>query len=263
MTGLATYSITTRLKGLNEQFCLAKELRKNDYVYQNFNMTTEEFYDLVGASKYLEVQEAIDQGVNVHECCDNKRPPIEFASFGNDYRMIYLLWKSGAEATTPYLEEIIALFENGFTYDQIENELSKPNTEPSANLNFTSDSFHINEVPRKQLTFKEIGAEYRLILEFEPFNLDGDYCAPILHFEFSLDEETQKYLRKGGVEFEPDACASSILLKNSHNPVDLIFIRLTKGLFSPEKIQFRLNFDFEHESIGIKNEMLAVKEKIN
>ena len=49
----------------------------------------------------------------------------------------------------------------------------------------------------------------------------------------------------------------SIYLRNSHNPVDVTEINFLKLENQKLILEMKMNFDFEYESIGLKNEQLT------
>ncbi len=214
-------------------------------------MNIEEIYDLVSDSKYEAVQKEIDNGIDVNITDGVRQPLAEFASFSDDFKMLEILWKAGAKATTPYLEEIFNDFENGTIREAID-ENKVENIEIAHTIE--PEKFRISNIPISQITLNN-ELQY-LSIKFENFRVGEQIVNEVIKFDLS-ELETEEI--KKGIRFKKDELTSSIYLFDVHNPIDIEYMKLKKKFLRENIIELKLLFDFEHESTGYDNEIIEIK----
>jgi len=214
------------------------------------------------------IQELIDQGLEIDRLDEYDISLAARAIFGAiNYRALHSLWKAGAKATTPYLEEIFAEFKQGKSvedfYREVEEE-KKRNKAREISKNFSAKKLKLQS---GHLAFTaeiegEQDAELELILNLEPFMYDGYFTQTQFEFiGFWSDEMRIQMYTKEGYTFDSEEVeASSIYLQHAHNPVDLKRLTIKSGR-KFDTIEVELYFDFEYEATDYKNESLVWKFK--
>lgn len=234
-------------------------------------MTDKEILNLILEQNYSEIENIIKNGFDVNKPIDNgtlefDTTGIEWSSYGNDIRMMEIFWKNGAKTENEFIKEIIAEFENGKTYLDFEKE--------SENINDFDDltkSFSVKKLEFLNGNILKNDEEnlYTIFLPISKFVIDNEIVETSIRLDFIELKETLKTYIGKTVSFPINPIEGyidgSIYMRNAHNPVDVTeikFLNIENGNLTTE---ITMNFDFEFENIGFKNEGI-VKEitlKIN
>ena len=182
---------------------------------------------------------------------DGRRPAIEFASFGDNFHMLYILWQARAKPTTPYLEEIFNEFENGKTPEIIIEERTDKNVYTTIKGKFSVEKLIIEKI--------EIDNKngFEIYIKISNFIYKGDKS--IQTIELQLEKDV-KISDDAEFCFEINEFTGSFYILNSHNPIDVKKLKIN----SLEKTIFlELYFDFEYERTGLKNQSLIINSTFN
>ena len=225
-------------------------------------MTPKEILNLIVEQNYQEVENALKNGFDANAIVNNDVTGIEWASYTDDYQMMEIFWKYGAKSTTEYIEDIVAEFENGKTYI----DLQESEENPSDYLDLTDD-FSLTKWEFLQgKCNKEEGDFYSINLPVSKFVLDDEVVATSVQlYAIELSENLHNYIGKT-VSFPTNPndgyIDGSVYLRNAHNPVNVTefkFLSLEKDIL---ELELTMKFDFEYESIGFKNETIKSVVKL-
>ena len=103
-------------------------------------------------------------------------------------------------------------------------------------------------------------AEIELIIEFEPFNIEGEEFTLITEFVGFSNPDLERNIFSNGSTFKGknEVDPSSIYLQSRHNPIRLNFLKIEKR-DDLEIFEIELLFDFEYEQIDYKNHLYKIK----
>jgi len=205
------------------------------------------------------VKELLGKGVSISVVSvptkDGRQPPVEFPSFDHNFELLHVLWKAKAKPTTPFLEEIFSDFSHGKTPSDLLKKFSEPETEYIP----IKGDFSVNKLQVEKIEFIPSGMDTMLFLKFFNFVYQEQKVSPDL--EFNINKPIENY-EDFEVYFNPeDECSSSMLLFESHNPVDLKRLKVYKDR-GKKIIEMDLLFDFEFENTELENQILKLKEGI-
>ena len=214
------------------------------------HMNIEEAYELVFDKRHTEMTQLISSGLNPNQTDGVRVSLSEFAYFEEDFKMMKILWKAGAEAKSPAVEEVFQLFNNGINYNQVKGLLdSKENEEIHHFVEYESDKFSIQNLKIEYLQINDDLTE--LELKFENFKIGTDIVNERLTFD--LNPISEKLKNQSEIQLGKDQITDSIYLFNVYNPIDITQIKL-----SNKNVMVDFLFDFEHENTGYRNEKLTV-----
>jgi hypothetical protein len=206
------------------------------------------------------IEEGIDMSIASEEQKDGRRPPIEFASFVDNYGILYILWQHNALATTGYIENIFEKFKNGILpetlYEQEALEKTKRLNKVKLDLtnNFSASKLQVKKV---KLTVDENGSE--IIVTFKPFKYDNEVFERTIEF---LTDDILLITPNSEWVFNTEEMDSSFYFDGVHNPVDLKKIKFGDKIDKKLDIELELFFDFEFERTPFKNESITLKSRI-
>ncbi|MBB6329936.1 ankyrin repeat protein [Chryseobacterium sediminis] len=229
-------------------------------------MNAEKFSDLLLFDKYDEVEAALKQGFDANIPLEQDKSAMEWCSYTNDYRMMYLLWKYGAKSTTPMTEEIIDKFEQGENYSDVKQFYSGDEHEsfnPGDYMDLTN-SFSVQKLEFHTGTIRlQEESLYKIRIPISKFILDKKIVETAIELDFVPLSESLSYCIGKSVEFpvnpEEGYADGSIYLRSSHNPVDLTRLNFLSSEDGVLMVEASIKFDFEYESIGFKNEGLVAE----
>lgn len=219
-------------------------------------ITPEQFIIKILIQDYEGVQKAIDDGFDVNTQIPDREPIVTTAQASEDYKMLHILWKAGANPTTPWLVEVFEKFERHIIPVKDEKRYCENITR------FDSDNFSIKKlnISYGELLFQ--GNESNIELFIDPFIFDDelvetsihiiDVCLPSIISEIENKKIVlPQYPDEGYID-------SSIYLRNVHNPINVKQIEFKDYDKKDNSIQVLLDLDFEFETISLKNEELQV-----
>lgn len=234
-------------------------------------MTDKEILNLILEQNYTEIENIIKNGFDVNKPIDNgtlefDTTGIEWSSYGNDIRMMEIFWKNGAKTESEFINEIITEFENGKTYLDFEKESENISDFPDLTKSFSVKKF---EFLNGSILKNDEENIYTIFLPISKFVIDNEIVETSIRLDFIELKETLKTYIGKTVNFPINPIEGyidgSIYLSNAHNPVDVTeikFLNIENGNLTTE---ITMNFNFEFENIGFKNEKI-IKEitlKIN
>jgi hypothetical protein len=221
---------------------------------------------IIDGNKSIIIQ-ALEEGINIsfasEEQEDGRRPAIEFASFCDNYEILFILWLNKAVATTPYIESIFDKFKEGILPKDLvsDKKREKEKRNSKVKLDLTQD-FSISKLQvLKGNILKEVDDSCELNIIFKPFKYEGKIFENELEFKMynmiQIESNTE-YLFTGNNEV-----CSSFYFDEVHNPVDLI--KLKFGSIQRKKIEAEIDlfFDFEFEGTPFKNDSINLKMILN
>ena len=103
-------------------------------------------------------------------------------------------------------------------------------------------------------------AEFELIIDFEPFEIDGQEFTMKLEFVGFSNPQLEKNVFLKGCTFndEDELEPSSIYFQSVHNPIDLKKLKIERKE-KLEIFEIELLFDFEFENTDYKNHLLKIQ----
>ncbi|MCB0442789.1 MAG: hypothetical protein KDC50_01925, partial [Flavobacterium sp.] len=195
-------------------------------------------------------------GLDANTLLNNDTPGIQWASYTDDFRMMEIFWKYGAKPTTEYIEDIVAEFENGKTYLDLQEPEENPNDYPDLTADFSVTKWKFLQGEFN----KEEGNYYNIILPVSKFVLNNEIVSTSVDlYAIELPETLSSYIGKTvSFPLNPNDgyIDGSVYLKNVHNPVDvpeMKFLELENDFI---ELEITMKFDFEYEAIRYKNEIL-------
>ena len=224
-------------------------------------ITSEEFIFKIITQDYDGVKKAIEEGFDVNTQVPEKVAIVESAQPAEDYEMLYILWKSGARATTPWLGKVFASFEIGHFPQNEKKEV------PQNIKKFNSNNFSMKKlkISNGKLFLSE--NDCRIELQIHPFELDDEVIATCIYLEdMSLPVDIKDIENKNFdfPAYPQEGCIdSSIYLKNVHNPITVKTISFKKYDKSSDVIKVSLDMEFDFETIDIKNEEVKINTVIS
>jgi hypothetical protein len=206
------------------------------------------------------IEEGIDLSIVSEEQADGRRPPIEFASWGNNYDVLYILWKHKALATTPYIEAIFGKFKKGslpdalYAHDKLEQSERLNKVKLDLSTDFSASKLELEKI---QLSIDENGSE--IIVTFKPFRYNDQVFER--NFEFVTDD-ILVIMPHTELVFNDEYMSDSFYFDDVHNPVDLKRIKFGDRIGDKIEVELELLFDFEYERTPLKNESIILKSRI-
>lgn len=224
-------------------------------------MTAKEILNLIVEQNYQAVENALQNGFDANTVVNNGVTGIEWASYTDDYRMMEIFWKQGAKPTTEYIEDIVAKFEKGKTYLDLQETEENPSDYPDL-----TDVFSVTKWKFLQGEFNKEEGYYSIILPVSKFVLDDEIVATSVQlYAIELPENLPSYIGETiSFPLNPNDgyIDGSVYLRNVHNPVDVPKIKFLKLESDCIELEITMKFDFEYESIGFKNETITSVVKL-
>lgn len=229
-------------------------------------MDTKEFSRLLLFQNYEEVEAALQQGFDPNTLLEQDKPAMEWSSYADDYRMMYILWKYGGQPTTPWAEEIINKFKKGENYIMVEQFYSK-NVNDAGSLGDYQDltqGFSVQKLEFQTGTIRlQEESLYKIRIPVLKFVLDNSIVDTAIELDFvPLPETLSAYIGKSvvfPVNPEEGYADGSIYVRSSHNPVDLTRLSFLNAEDGMLMVEASMKFDFEYEDIGFENEELVIR----
>ncbi|BFO67738.1 hypothetical protein [Chryseobacterium sp. KCF3-3] len=229
-------------------------------------MNTEEFSRLLLFQNYEEAEIVLQQGFDPNTLLEQDKPAMEWSSYADDYRMMYILWKYGGQPTTPWAEEIINKFEKGESYIEVEQFYSKERNDVG-NIEDYRDLTHEFSVQKLEFQTGTIRLQeeslYKISIPVSKFVLDNSIVDTAIELDFvPLPEPLSAYIGKSvvfPVNPEEGYADGSVYVRSSHNPVDLIRLSFLNAEDGMLMVEASMKFDFEYEGIGFENEELVIR----
>ncbi|MEZ4839544.1 hypothetical protein [Flavobacterium sp.] len=225
-------------------------------------MTPKEILNFIVEQNYQAVENALENGFDANAIVNNDVTGIEWASYTDDFRMMEIFWKYGAKPTTEYIEDIVAEFENGKTYLDLQEPEENPNDYPDLTADFSVTKWKFLQGEFN----KEEGNYYNIILPVSKFVLNNEIVSTSVDlYAIELPETLSSYIGKTvSFPLNPNDgyIDGSVYLKNVHNPVDvpeMKFLELENDFI---ELEITMKFDFEYEAIRYKNEILKTVVKL-
>lgn len=225
-------------------------------------MTPKEILNFIVEQNYQAVENALENGFDANAIVNNDVTGIEWASYTDDFRMMEIFWKYGAKPTTEYIEDIVAEFENGKTYLDLQEPEENPNDYPDLTADFSVTKWKFLQGEFN----KEEGNYYNIILPVSKFVLNNEIVSTSVDlYAIELPETLSSYIGKTvSFPLNPNDgyIDGSVYLKNVHNPVDvpeMKFLELENDFI---ELEITMKFDFEYEAIRYKNEILKAVVKL-
>lgn len=166
-------------------------------------MNTEEFSRLLLFQNYEEAEIVLQQGFDPNTLLEQDKSAMEWSSYADDYRMMYILWKYGGQPTTPWAEEIINKFEKGESYIEVEQFYSKErndvgNIEDYKDL---TDGFSVQKLEFQTGTIRlQEESLYKISIPVSKFVLDNSIVDTAIELDFvPLPEPLSAYIGKSVV----------------------------------------------------------------
>jgi hypothetical protein len=206
------------------------------------------------------IEEGMDMSIASDEQADGRRPPIEFASFVDNYDILYVLWQHKALATTGYIEAIFEKFKNGllpealYAHDKLEKEKRLNKVKLDLTTNFSAAKLQLKKV---KLAVDENGSE--IIVTFKPFKYENEVFERTIEF---LTNDIVVIAPNSEWVFNTEEMDSSFYFDSVHNPVDLKRIKFGDKVGKKMDVELELFFDFEFEGTPLKNETIILKSRI-
>jgi hypothetical protein len=190
---------------------------------------------------------------------------IKQASWQKNYAQMFFLWRNGAPAPTPFIEEIFSRFKMGVHFETLEQEKQAEKNAALALVKADlSDFTSAQQIPIEEIVFYKtandqmVETTYILSIRFAHYLQHGYvhahtalaytiYYAPPIVDGTLLTEDN----------FEGD---ESIYLFSSHNRVNLISLSFSK--ISNVQLNMRIELDFNFSLEGNGDEEILVLEKI-
>jgi hypothetical protein len=202
------------------------------------------------------IKDGIDIAIVSEQQKDGRRPPIEFASFVNNYGLLHLLWQHKAVATTTFVTAIFEQFGLGVLPQELyeKDRTEKLDRLSKVELDLTDNFAAANLILQKiDLNFDEGGSE--IIVSFEPFKFNNEVFERNLEF---YTDVTLDILPNCEYYFTADETSSSIYFDNVHNPVDMRRLKFGEKMGKKIALEIELFFDFEFENTPLKNETVIL-----
>lgn len=218
-------------------------------------MTPKELLNYIIEQNYEAVENTLQNGFDANTVVNNGVTGIEWASYTDDFRMMEIFWRQGAKPTTEYIEDIVAEFEKGKTYLDLQETEENPSDYPDL-----TDVFSVTKRNFLQGEFNKEESYYSIILPVSKFVLDDEIVfTSVQMYAIELPETLQNYIGKT-VHFPLNPndgyIEGSVYLRNTHNPVDVPEIKFLTWENNILELELTMKFDFEHEGIGYKNETI-------
>lgn len=189
---------------------------------------------------------------------------VQQASWMNDFHMLYVFWKCGTRAPTPFIENIFKRFDAGDTADILKKEeQSLLKNEVKKDIKNLTHNFSIKNLPIENVYFtlnKEIWLD--LHIQFSAFLYESNLIKP-QSLIFSLIVDSSELNRLAGKEifYDKEDFDESFYLYSSHNPVDLVVFKVINVNGKDCEVEFTLRFDFSYEKNG-QEEFLTINKQI-
>lgn len=108
----------------------------------------------------------------------------------------------------------------------------------------------------------EQDAEFELVIEFEPFEVEGEEHELRLEFVGFSNPVLEKHVFSDGFVFSEDdeLEPSSIYLQSVHNPIDLKKLKINRE-GDNETFEIELFFDFEYERTDYKSHTFTINHQ--
>lgn len=219
-------------------------------------MTEKELLNLVVERDYEAVENALKNGFDANKPLNNDTTGIEWASYTDDIQMMEIFWKHGAKSDNEYVQDFIKDFESGKTH--LDFQKVEENKEDYPNL---TESFSVDKFEFLEGSIQEFEDNFfTIFLPISKFVLDYEIIETSIRLDgIQLPESLSSCIGKT-IEFpiNPNEgyIDGSIYLRNCHNPVDVTEIKFLKLENQKLTLEMKMNFDFEYENIGFKNELL-------
>ena len=220
-------------------------------------MNQKEFWDKYNKREFDDLYSEFEKGVKFNFDLEQQ---TKQASWGEDYELLYFLWKIGAKGETPFIEEIFEKFQNGESFSEMANQKAKLEKEKRENASADLTSYNsVKDIPIGEIELKlHNHSEFYLHIDIKPYFYDDYVIEPDgLHFgPLLLNRDLGS---NGIVEFDSNEFDESIYLFHSHNPVELKSIEFIKLNNLETLIKITVSFNFEFGNNG-KNETLILEK---
>jgi len=220
-------------------------------------MNQEDFWNKYNNREFDNLFSKFEKGVKFNFDLEQE---TKQASWGEDYELLYFLWKVGAKGESPFIEEIFEKFRNGENFSTMVNqkdELEKEKREnPSADLTSYNS---VEDIPIGEIRLAlHDQSEFYLHIDIEPYLYDDYVVEPNgLHFgPLILNRDLSS---NGMITFDSNEFDQSVYLFHSHNPVDLKSIEFKKLNEQETSMKIEVSFNFEFENNG-ENEILTLEK---
>ncbi len=232
-------------------------------------MDENRFWELYESREFDTLQVEFDKGLSFE--FDVNRSALNASYGGADYETLYFLWRNNAKAGSPFLEKVFNKFKKGKSAQDVIEEKSITLTGEENDYEDLSSNFSVDKLTLTKVSYEHreedkniVDSEFILFVNFIPFIYNSKKVTPSFKFVcFSNPLLKGQIMGKGYFFSKKDSLEpSSIYLQSVHNPVDLKWIKIEKGV-NFEMIDFKLFFDFEFERTDYKNQELDLTFKID
>jgi hypothetical protein len=218
--------------------------------------TKDEILKFLLERNYEAIETVLKNGFEVNAKLNENSTGIVLASHLEDIRMVEIFWKYGANPSTQYLQEIEEAFKNGKTYLDFE----KPKEDATKYLDL-SENFSVRKLEfiNGNILTLENGLQ-NIHIPIAKFVLDDEIVDTSVRLDRISLATTLNNMIGENIEFPINPSEGyidgSIYLRETHNPVDVTSIKFIKLEDSLITVDLTMNFNFEFEGTGLKNETI-------